>query len=357
VRVVLLPHRLAGRRLAIGVVHSLESQRRLLRRLGLALAAGVPLLLLLATSGGYLLARKSLHPVAAMTERAAQIGATTLHERLPVVNPHDELGRLAAVLNDLLARRDRAFDQQRQFMADASHELRTPIAIVSGESELALSRDDRSPAELRGALATVRGEARRMRQIVDDLFLLARANAGEPLLAPAELYLGELAGDCVQAARSLAAAKSIALSYEGSDELPLSSDEALLRRLLLNLLDNAIKYTPPGGRVTLSAEQRGDRYELRVRDDGPGIPPEAQERIFDRFFRAARAHTAAAPAGAAAAGAGLGLAIARWIAEAHGGSLVLEASDSRGSTFLVTLPAAGRQGRGSRVYGLGSSVE
>jgi signal transduction histidine kinase len=270
-----------------------------------------------------------------MAERAAMIGAANLHERLPVKNPRDELGRLASVFNELLARLAQAFDQQRQFMADASHELRTPVAIMSGEAELALARDDRSLAELRTALVTIRHEARRLKRIVDDLFLLARANAGEQLLAPASLYLGDLARECLQTVRSLAAAKDISLAYEGADELPLVGDEALLRRMLMNLLDNAIKYTPRGGRVELHAAAEGDRYRLDVVDTGTGIPLEARARMFDRFYRA-RVERSKGDGGA-----GLGLAIARWIAESHGGSIALVQSGGAGSTFRVLLPAPG----------------
>jgi signal transduction histidine kinase len=162
---------------------------------------------------------------------------------------------------------------------------------------------------------------------------LARANAGEQLLAPSALYIGDVARECVQAARSLAAAKSVELRYEGNEELPFTGDEGLLRRLLMNLLDNAIKYTPSGGAVELRAASEDGRYVLEVRDTGPGIPPAAQARLFDRFFRAG------VDRGEGDGGAGLGLAIARWIADSHGGSITLAQSDASGSTFRVVLPA------------------
>ena len=335
VRMVAMPRRLGGRALVIGAARSLRGQRRLLRETQLALAAGAPLLLLLATGGGYLLARQSLRPVAVMTERAARIGAATLHERIPVARTSDELGRLATVLNELLARVDAAFDQQRQLIADASHELRTPVAILSSEAELALARD-RDPASLRAALTAVRDEARRLQHVVDDLFLLARANAGERLLVPEELYLGELAAECVQSARALAARKGISLVYEGDLDLPYRGDAALLRRLLLNLLDNAIKYTPAGGAVRVAGARRDGTYVLDVTDTGPGVPEESRDRLFDRFHRARRERDA----GESAPGAGLGLAIARWIAEVHGGTLQLAATGEAGSVFRVVLPDA-----------------
>jgi signal transduction histidine kinase len=278
--------------------------------------------------------------VTAIAEQAARIGATSLHERVPVHNPRDELGRLATVLNSLLERLDRSFEEQRRFTADASHELRTPVAIISGEAELALSRETRSPAELRDALARVRAESDRLKKIVDDLFLLARAEAGDPIVVPREVYLGEVAADSVRAVRSLAEQKTVKLAFEGPDDLPFRGDEALLRRLFVNLLDNAIKYTPAGGDVTLSTEQRNGDYLVAVTDSGPGIPPEAQPHIFDRFFRADRDRRESATGGA-----GLGLAIASWVAQTHGGKLVLERSDASGSRFVVRLPVTAIGGR------------
>ncbi|HET9797576.1 MAG TPA: HAMP domain-containing sensor histidine kinase, partial [Gemmatimonadaceae bacterium] len=257
-----------------------------------------------------------------------------LHERVAVPNPRDELGRLAGVLNDLLERLDRSFEEQRRLMADASHELRTPVAIISGEAELALSRDGRSPTELRQALERVGAESARLKDIVDDLFLLARAEAGDPIMVPREVYLGEVAADSVRAVRSLAEQKRVALSFTGSEDLPFQGDEALLRRLFVNLLDNAIKYTPSGGDVTLSAERRNGDYLVTVADTGPGIPAEAQPHIFDRFYRSDRDRRASATSGA-----GLGLAIASWVAQTHGGTVSLESSTSAGSRFAVRFPA------------------
>jgi len=344
VRVMTRPFRLGRLSLMLAAAHGLQSRARMLRQLTLALAGGVPLLLLVAVAGGWLLARQTLHPVAEMTERAAMIGAATLHERLPVTKPRDELGRLATVFNDLLARLDQAFEQQRQFMADASHELRTPVAIMGGEAELALSRDDRPVGELRSALANIRHEARRLKRIVDDLFLLARANAGEPLLSPAPIYLDDLARECVQAARSLAAAKEIELRHVGADELAGVGDEALLRRLVMNLLDNAIKYTRPGGTVELRTRAEEASFVIEAHDTGPGIPPSARARLFDRFYRG-RTEREAERADKES-GAGLGLAIARWIAESHGGRITLARSDASGSVFRVVLPARGPENGG-----------
>ena len=335
-RVYVLPYVLGSRHLMIGTAQSLRALTKSLREAGYRMLFGFPLLLALATLGGYLLARKSLGPVAAMTERAAAIGARSLHERLPVENPRDELGRLATVFNLLLDRLERAFEDQRRFMADASHELRTPVAVISGESELALARADRTPGELRDALEAVRAESKRMRTIVDDLFLLARTEAGERPLRLEELYLRDLVEECVRSARSLAAARHIALSLDpGDDDLPCRGDETLLKRLVMNLLDNAVKYTHQGGRVTVRCSGADGTFSIEVEDTGVGIASAAQEHIFDRFYRAANDGDSA-PRGD---GAGLGLAIARWVARAHGGDLALVHSSPGGSLFRVTLPA------------------
>ncbi|HEX7937549.1 MAG TPA: ATP-binding protein, partial [Gemmatimonadaceae bacterium] len=295
VRAFAMPRSFGKRTVVIGALHRLRAHHGLLQEMQLAFGIGIPLLLILSTLGGYLLARKSLSPVAAMTARAQQISASTLHDRLPVLNTGDELGHLASVFNELLARLDDAFEQQRQFIADASHELRTPVAIVRGEAELALARNARTPEELRSALRTIEEEMEGLQRIVEDLFLLARAHAGERLLQPAELYLGELASESVRAARSLAARKSITLTYEGSTDLPMRGDEALLKRVVLNLVDNAIKYTPEGGRVTVSARETDGNYVIDVRDTGPGIPAEARARVFERFYRAERSRRAGEP--------------------------------------------------------------
>jgi heavy metal sensor kinase len=332
-RVHALPLVVDRRRVIIGVTQWLRLRPRILAEARDALLVAIPLALLLAAAGGYLLARQGLRPVAAMGEQAERIGAATLHQRLPVAEPDDELGRLARVFNRLLERLDEAFDQQRRFMADASHELRTPVAVVRGEAEHALAADRAAP-ELRDALAVVRDEGRRMTRIVDDLFLLARADAGQQPLALAELYLDDLVADCVRAVRSLAAERRITLTCESDADLQLRGDEQLLRRLVLNLLDNALKYTPPGGRVAVTARAADGRHVVSVRDSGPGVPPEAQPRLFERFYRAGRSHAADAPH---ATGAGLGLAIARWIARAHGGDVRLARSGEDGSEFVVEL--------------------
>jgi len=327
---------LKGQPYTLVILRSLHWQNEMLGEVRATFGWVIPIAIVLASFGGYFLARKSLGPVMAMSVQAGRISADNLHDRLPIQNAKDELGRLAASFNALLERVDQSFERQRQFMSDASHELRTPAAILRGESEVALSRTERSVEEYRESLAVLHAEALRLTQIVEDLFTLTRADAGQYPLAPHDFYLDELVAECTHAARSLASAKQIALNCEVPEELPICGDEALLRRLFLNLLDNAIKYTPDGGRVTVSCERLGAEYAMSVTDSGPGIPTEIQRRVFERFFRADKARTRVDTDGG---GAGLGLSIARWIAEAHQGRLILARSDSTGSTFTALLPA------------------
>jgi len=327
---------LKGQTYTLVILQSLHSQNEMLEEVRQTFAWVIPIAIILASLGGYFLARKSLAPVVAMSSQAGRIGAENLHERLPIQNAKDELGRLAASFNELLERVDQSFERQRRFMSDASHELRTPAAILRGESEVALSRTERPAEEYRESLAVLHAEAQRLTQIVEDLFTLTRADAGQYPLSPKDFYLDELVADCTHAARSLALAKQITLTCEVPEESPIRADEALLRRMILNLLDNAIKYTPSGGRVIVTCERCGNEYALKVTDSGPGIPGDLHQRVFERFFRADKARTRAENDGG---GAGLGLSIARWIAEAHHGRLLLERSDSSGSTFTALLPA------------------
>jgi heavy metal sensor kinase len=324
------------------VLRSLHDQEDLLERASYALLVAVPLALLLASIGGYFLARKSLAPVVRMSATAARIGAANLHERLPVVNEQDELGALALVINALLSRLDASFEQQRRFMADASHELRTPVAIMRSETEVALSQQERSNGELRESLAIVKDETKRLTHIVEDLFTLTRADAGQYKLTTKEFYLDELAGEVARALRTLVAERGLTLRLDAHQEMPFRGDENLLRRLLLNLLDNAIQHTPRGGAVVISCKRAEAGYVITVSDTGTGIPAEAQAHIFDRFYRADSARSRAEDEGASlTSGAGLGLSIARWVAEAHDGTLELLHSSDEGTAFQLTLPAPG----------------
>ena len=329
-----------GNNYTLVILQSLHAQKEMLEEVTATFAWVIPIAILLASGGGYFLARKSLAPVVAMSSQAGRIGAANLHERLAVQNEKDELGHLARSFNGLLDRLGQSFERQRRFMADASHELRTPVAILRGESEVALSQQARSPEEYRESLSVLHQEAERLTHIVEDLFTLTRADAGQYPLQPRDFYLDELIAECVHSTRTLALARKISLTLDGATEAPIHADESLLRRMILNLLDNAIKYTPEGGKVTVECHREGEDYALRIMDTGSGIPAELRPRIFERFFRADKARSRSESDGG---GAGLGLAISRWIAEAHQGRLELTRSDSTGSTFTAYLPVNPRR--------------
>ena len=317
-------------------LQSLRGEKEFLAALEQTYALVIPLAVLLAAVGGYFLARRSLFPVVSMSNQAERIGAKNMQDRLAVRNTKDELGQLALSFNRLLDRLDDSFQHQRRFVADASHELRTPVAILAGEADVALSKKDRSPEEYRESLEILRKEALRLKQIVEDLFTLTRADIGQLPLTPSSFYLDELVADCVRNFRTIAQAKQITLTCAPSPELLVSADEALLRRMFLNLLDNAIKYTPVGGGVTVACSRVNAVYTVAFSDNGPGIPSSLQPRIFERFFRADESR---ARQDSSSGGAGLGLAICRWIAEAHHGTLELTKSDAAGSTFTFSMPA------------------
>jgi two-component system OmpR family sensor kinase len=319
------------------ILHSLHAQNETLETIRLTFTWMIFVGLLLAGTGGYFLAKKSLAPVVAMGSHARRIGATNLHERLPVLNANDELGQLATIFNDLLNRLDQSFDRQRRFMADASHELRTPLAILRGEAEVAMSQQGRSAADYLESLGILHEETSRLIKIVEDLFTLTRADSGQYPLSPEDVYLEEVVADCAHSARSLAREKNIELRVEASSECLVRGDRALLRRMILNLLDNAIKYTAAEGRVDISCRANTEQVEIHVTDTGPGIPAELHSRIFERFFRADPARSRSGREG----GAGLGLSIALWIAQAHNGRLKLVRSDATGSHFAVYLPKPG----------------
>lgn len=335
-RAALVPLAMPDGRFTAVAARSVHGEAEMLSGARVAIAIAVPLALLLSAAGGWLLARKSLAPMVVMREQASRIGASNLGERLPVATPGDEVGQLTVVINGLLERVDHAFAQQRQFMADASHELRTPVAVVQNESSVALDRGDRPASEYQDALQVIRSAGRRLARIVDDLFMLARADTGELPVRAEPLYLNDLVAECVREARSLASARGVQLAAHAPADAPFEGDEMLLRRLVLNLIDNAIKYTPSGGRVDATLRIGHGSYRLEVEDTGGGVPADIRPRIFDRFVRADAARSHAGDA--FSSGAGLGLPIARWIAEAHGGQVELERTASTGSLFVLTLP-------------------
>ncbi len=323
----------------IVVKQSLDTVTEELGLLRQVLYLAVPLALALAGAGGWLLGRKSLAPVAAMSARARRITAESLEARLPVANPRDELGQLAATFNELLGRLNASFDQQRQFMADASHELRTPLHVIGTATDVTLKQPSRNESEYRDAIAMIQQQTRRLTRIVEDMFTLARADAGRREPQISDFYLDELLAETARAARLLAERKGVSVTLETANGIAFRGDEGLLRQMMLNLLDNSIKHTPAHGTVIVSLEQSASTFEITVADTGSGIPSEAQPHIFKRFYRVDKARARASEANGS--GAGLGLSIARWVAELHHGKLELRHSDPHGSTFVASLPRAG----------------
>jgi heavy metal sensor kinase len=332
VRVLTHPVREAGRITSlIQVGMSLESVSVTRRHFLLVMAAVLPLAVLLAGSGGWLLARRALRPVDRMTEAARRISAEHLDERVHTTGTGDELDRLAATLNDMLGRLDVTFRQIRQFSADASHELQTPLTVLQGEIEVAL-RAPRTPDEYRRVLTSALEESGRIARLVEGLLLLSRADAGVLRMDHQPVDLARLVTEVCEHSQVLAKARGVTLDLGPLTPMTIQGDHQHLRRLLLNLVDNGLKYTLAGGRVTLALHQDGAWAVLRVADTGIGLAPEEQERIFQRFYRAPVAVSRGEE------GSGLGLCIARSIVEAHGGYVQVESAEGHGSIFTVCLP-------------------
>lgn len=332
VRILTMPVMEGGRMVhLIQVGMSLQSVSETRVRFLLIMAVLLPMGLILAGSGGLLLARRALKPVERMTGAAHRISAEHLAERIEETGAGDELDRLARTLNEMLGRLDIAFSQIRQFSADASHELQTPLTILKGELEVAL-RHPRTPEEYQAALRSALEETDRIARLVDGLLLLARAESGMLRMDLQPMDLAELVEEVYRRIETLAGSRSIDLRLGAAEPVVIRGDRERLGRLLLNLAENAVKYTEPGGHVTLALRRLGDRAELSVSDTGKGIAPEECERIFQPFYRVLSSDLSIE------GGAGLGLSIARSIAAAHGGSIEVESEPGKGSVFRVLIP-------------------
>ncbi len=322
-----------GRRFLIEVGAPFEQLEDVLHGLLIALALGLPLMVILAISGGWLLMRRALQPVDEITQSAEQITSRNLSRRLPVANTGDELERLSLALNRMIARLDESFQYIRRFTADASHELRTPLTVLRGELEAIAQRprlDDDAGATIGSSLE----ETERLSGIVESLLAISRLDAGEARMERARINFAELAVGTAEQMRLLAEDKSIALSCEANVRVEVEGDSARLKQVIVNLLDNAIKYTPEGGNVRLRISAVDSKAVLEVEDNGVGIPDQALLHVFERFYRVDKARSRQM------GGVGLGLAIVKSIVSAHDGEIAVESTEGNGSSFRVTLPMA-----------------
>ncbi len=325
--------------LRITVARDEAPLRQTLWTLTMILTMGAPGATALAVMGGYFLAGRLLAPVGAMAATARRISAESLAQRLPVANPRDEFGQLAQVFNDTLSRLQDAFEQLRRFTADASHELRTPLTAMRSVGEVALQRST-STAEYREVIGSMLEEVDRLTRLVENLLTLTRGESGRVVVGSDVVDLGELATNVSDSLHVLAEEKRQSLEVETASHIKAMCDAAILRQGLINVLHNAIKYTPGGGaiRMVVKLAASGEAM-IEVHDTGPGIPAADRQRIFERFYRVDGARSREA------GGVGLGLAIARWAVEANGGRIEVESEAGGGALFRIVLPLAERDGR------------
>jgi heavy metal sensor kinase len=322
-----------------GVIQVAESYRHIKevqRQLIFLLGVGIPLTLLASSAGGWFLAASALDPIDRITRTARQISASDLHQRIELDRPDDEVGRLADTFDQMLARLENSFEQQRRFIADASHEMKTPLTILKGDVEVALTRP-RSPEYYRDTLGMVNSTTDRLSALVQELLLLARADSKHTILKLDTFNLAILLSDEVARLMPKAIDKNIELHLDAPDILLIEADNGKLQRLFMNLVDNAIKYSNPGDCVTVTADVTAGQACITVADTGSGIAAEHLPHLFERFYRVDRARSRAESTGAGS-GAGLGLSIVQWLAEIHHGRVEVSSQSGQGTTFTVWLP-------------------
>jgi len=313
------------------VASSLKNVDASVRRLVVLFALGIPVALLLAALGGWLIARKALRPVARMTAEAQEIRGDRLEDRIAIPSTADELQRLARTLNDMVGRLQDGVQSQRRFVANASHDLRTPLTVMGSEIDVGLESSRLGEKAARALLASNREEVERMARMVDNLLTLASIDDGQLELLRSPTELQAIAHKVVEELRALAAATGVRISVSG-DAVSVVGDRERLKQVLTNLVENAVKYAGAGAQVRVSTWQQDGEAGLTVSDTGPGIPPEAVPHLFDRFFRVDAERSSARQ------GSGLGLAICNDIIVAHGGRIWVDSSEGDGSSFSVALP-------------------
>jgi heavy metal sensor kinase len=320
-----------GRPFVVEVGAWLAPADAVLHHLIVLLVLALAVILVVATAGGYFLVRRSLAPVEQIAISAEQITLHNLRDRLPIAETGDELQRLSLSLNNMIGRLDDAFQHNRRFIADASHELRTPLTILRGELESIVDQTNQAP-EVQRTAASVLEEVERLVRIVDGLFAISRLDAGEAQKECVQFDLADLAASTADQMCLLAEDKGISISTNSPREVVVEGDRARMKQVVVNLLDNAIKYTPAGGNIRISVNSTGGKAVLEVEDNGLGIPADARPHIFERFFRVDKARSRDM------GGAGLGLSIVKSICTAHGGKVDFTSAEGRGSRFKVELP-------------------
>ena len=334
VRMVSRMHTLDGRRLLIRLGHSEEPLWSRIEEMLIASMFVLPIVLAVAAVAGYGLVRRALGPIEQMARRAQEITPQRLHERLPNDNTDDELGQLARVFNGTLARLEQAFEQLKRFTSDASHELRTPLAAIRSVGEVGLQKDG-SRAEYRDIIGSMLEEVNRLTSLVDNLLIISRADAGSLQLEMVRIPVMQLAREAALLFEVLVEEKALTLVVDGDESAAVRGDRLFLRQALVNLLHNAVKYSPVGGIIAVRVQRSTDKVIVEIEDRGPGVPLEDRQRIFDRFYRVDKARWRES------GGAGLGLAITKWVVEAHRGEIEVESEPEKGCRFRVKLPAAG----------------
>jgi heavy metal sensor kinase len=333
-RVLSLPyHSRSGRPGIVRLMENLSDIELTLRNLRLALFLMTPAGLLLTAIGGYWIAGKALAPVDRIARQAHEIEASQLHQRLPHPGVDDEIGRLVDTLNRMIERLERSFEAMKRFTADASHELRSPLTTLRSTIDVLLDQP-RTVEEHRAGLESLGEEVDRLHRIVEDLLLLAQADSGRLAMAREAVDLGALVAAIAETFEPRADEKGLALRVHAPGRAEILGDERWLTQVVVNLLDNAVKFTPKGGAVDLAVESSGSDVRLAVSDTGPGIPEGDLARVFERFYQSDPSRTRARTAGA-----GLGLSIAAWIVESHGGRITAQNGPKGGDCLEVRLPA------------------
>jgi heavy metal sensor kinase len=334
-RVILVSrrHSTEGRAILIRNAYSVEPIWRQLEQLLVAFLAALPIALACAGLAGIRLARRVLEPLATMARRAEEITPDRLDERLPVENPEDELGQLGRVFNNTLDRLEDAFQQMRRFTADASHELRTPLTAIRSVGEVRLQQNA-SREEYRETIGSMLEEVNRLTRLVEHLLSISRADAGQIQLQRQPVAIMALARESAAMLEVLVEEKSQRLVVDGDEQAAVMGDPLILRQAIVNILHNAIKFSPVHGDISVSAKMNGDGVCIRIADSGPGISEEHRGKVFERFYRVDKARSSENGS------AGLGLSIAQWAVQAHGGKITLETQEGCGSVFQIYLPAS-----------------